>query len=216
MKRISVLFLTLLLTAAALTGCKANVPQDTTGGIAPGTTAAPTTTQPIMDTTETAPDADQGGENSGAVKLLQHIWEAYGKLFSAYGGSMENAVDNAPGALDVTDAEEMTNRFLIPQEQLASIQEGASLVHMMNSNIFTAAAVKIADDADARTVHSAWREAVLNNQWICGQPDRLLMADMGDGYIIMIFGSEDILDVFEEKLTSVYDQAKILYNERVS
>ncbi len=213
MKKFMVMFLTVLLAAAMLAGCRTNVPQDTTGSIAPGTTPAPTTAAPPSSTP--APSGTQGGETVKAVELLQTVWEKFGKGFAAYGGSLENAVDGAPGALDVTAVEEMTTRYLIPQQQLASVAEAASLVHMMNSNIFTTVSVKIADGTDVKTVAEAWRNAIQGNTWICGQPDRLLLADVGEGYLIMAFGSADLLTPYANKLSEAYTQAKTLYNEAI-
>ena len=211
MKKFTILFMTAMLLASALTGCRSNVPQDTTGSIAPGTTAAPTTTVP----TTTPSTGNQGGETT--VQILQSIWDKYGdgERFAAYGGAVESSVSDAPGGLDVTNAEEMTNRYLIPQEQLASVQEAASLVHMMNSNIFTGVAVKVAEGADAKALSAAWRDAIQSNQWICGQPDRLLMADAGQGYMVMAFGSADAIKLFSDKLTAVYPEANILYYEAI-
>lgn len=211
MKKLTIFVMTVLLLASVLTGCRSNVPQDTTGSIAPSTTVPHTTTVP--------PTGTQGGEadTEATVQLLQSIWDKYGddERFAAYGGAVENSVSDAPGGLDVTNAEEMTTRYLIPQEQLASVQEAASLVHMMNSNIFTGVAVKLAEGTDAKAMSAAWRDAIQSNQWICGQPDRLLMADVGEGYMVMVFGSADAIKLFSDKLTEVYPEAKVLYDEAI-
>ncbi|MBQ2785289.1 MAG: hypothetical protein IJF02_02135 [Oscillospiraceae bacterium] len=214
MKKTTVLFMTTLLLVSVLTGCRSNVPQDTTGNIVPSTTTSPTTTAPSTTTPSTD---NQGGETEATAQLLQSIWDKYAdeERFAAYGGAVENSISDAPGSLDVTNAEEMTNRYLVPQEQLKAIQEAASLVHMMNSNIFTAVAVKIGDNADQKALQTAWRDAIQGNQWICGQPDRLLMADIGEGYMVMAFGSADAMELFSGKLAEVYPDAQSLYNEAI-
>lgn len=214
MKKTTVLFMTAAMLVSVLTGCRSNVPQDTTGNIVPGTTTSPTTTAPSTTTPSTD---NQGGETEATAQLLQSIWDKYAddERFAAYGGAVENSISDAPGSLDVTNAEEMTNRYLIPQEQLNAITEAASLVHMMNSNIFTAVAVKIGENADKATLQTAWRDAIQGNQWICGQPDRLLMADVGEGYMVMAFGSADAMEIFSGKLAQVYPDAQSLYNEAI-
>ncbi len=215
MKKYTILLMVALLTVTALTGCRSNVPQDTTGSIAPGTTVPPTTT--TAPSTTIPSTSNQGGETEATAQLLQSIWDKYAdeERFAAYGGAVENSVSDAPGGLDVTNAEEMTNRYLIPQEQLTAIQEAASLVHMMNSNIFTAVAVKIGDNADQKALQTAWRDAIQGNQWICGQPDRLLMADVGEGYMVMAFGSADAMELFAAKLAEVYPDAQSIYDEAI-
>lgn len=214
MKKTTVLIMTALLLVSVLTGCRSNVPQDTTGNIVPSTTTAPTTTAPSTTTPSTS---NPVGETEATAQLLQSIWDKYAddERFAAYGGAVENSTSDAPGSLDVTNAEEMTNRYLIPQEQLTAITEAASLVHMMNSNIFTAVAVKIGDNADQKTLQTAWRDAIQGNRWICGQPDRMLMTDVGEGYMVMAFGSADAMELFAGKLAEVYPDAQNIYNEAI-
>lgn len=214
MKKSISLLMTVMMLTSVLAGCRSNVPQDTTGNIVPSTTVPPTTTAPSTTTPSTG---DQGGETEATAQLLQSIWDKYAEdeRFAVYGGAVENSVSDAPGSLDVTNAEEMTNRYLIPQEQLTAIAEAASLVHMMNSNIFTAVAVKTGENADKTALQSAWRDAIQGNRWICGQPDRMLMAEVGEGYMVMAFGSADAMELFSGKLAEVYPDAKNIYNEAI-
>lgn len=211
------MFMVTMLIVTALTGCRSNVPQDTTGQIMPSSTA-PTTgnTQP----SSTAPSTTQNGNSDNAtesVQILSAIWNQYGEgdKFAAYGGGVENAVDNAPGALNMADTEELTTRYLIPQDQLTAIREGASLVHMMNNNIFTGVVVTLSESGDMKTLFEAWRDAIQGNRWICGQPDRLLMANVDDSHLIMAFGSAEAMSTFTSKLSAAHSGAKILYNEAI-
>ena len=103
----------------------------------------------------------------------------------------------------------------VPENSLQEVTEGASLVHMMNSNIFTGVVFKLSEDAAAEDLAKDWRDAIQGNRWICGMPDRLILADVDGQHILMVFASKDILTTFENKLTSQYPQARILYNEAV-
>ena len=185
MKKFTILCMVALLIAATLAGCRSNVPQDTTGNIVPSTTTAPTTTAPTTQTT-TTPGGDENA-SSQSVQILTKIWEQYGEdeRFACYGGTVEQATNDAPGALNVSNTEELTAAYLIPQDQLASVSEAASLVHMMNSNIFSSVAVKLAEGADQKALADAWRTAIQGNRWICGQPDRMLIAGVEDGCLVM-------------------------------
>ncbi len=214
MKKYMIFLMTTVLLLS-LVGCRSNVPQDTTGSIVPSTTTVPVTTQP---TTTTAPTTGTNtNTESGSVQLLSAIWTLYAEdeRFASYGGSVQSAATDAPGALDMANAEELTTAYLIPQEQLSAIAEAASLVHMMNSNIFTGAVVRLAQGADMKTLYEAWRDAIQNNRWICGQPDRLLMASVDGEYLVMAFGSTDAMKLFSTKLPAAHEQAQILYDEAV-
>ena len=105
-------------------------------------------------------------------------------------------------------------KYLLPEAQLAGIRDGASLVHMMNGNIFTAAAIGLGDGVDAQTLASAWRDTIRQNRWICGQPDKLVMYRIGD-QILMAFGSADAMQVWEAKTAEAFPDAHELYNEAV-
>ena len=210
MKKFVFTLLSVVLTVLMCSGCRANVPQDTSGNIVPTTTTLPQQTTPTMTTA--------GNETRNqSVEILQNIWNQYGEedRFSCYGGEIEQSVSDAPGSLDVKNTEEMVNRYLLPEGQLASVEEGASLVHMMNSNIFTGVAVKLAPSADMTGLYEAWRDAIQKNRWICGQPDRLLMADVGGTHLLMVFGSTEAVQTFSDKLGIAYPQARVLYVEAI-
>ena len=134
---------------------------------------------------------------------------------AVYGGAVENSVADGPGDLDMMNADELTTRYLLPESHLPLVQEGASLVHLMNNNIFTAAVFKLTDSQRLNTVAKDLRDNVQQNRWICGQPDKLLIADMGDGQLLMVFGSNDAMDGFRTNMTKVYPNANILYSENI-
>jgi hypothetical protein len=216
MRKITRMLAAIMLLSAVLTACRSNIPQDTNGVITttvPATTAGPATTMPAT----TVPGSSQPtGEATGSVAILEAVWARFGEneKFSTYGGSIENAVTDAPGPLNMAATEELTGSYLLPADKLGSISEGASLVHMMNANIFTAVVVKVAG-GDVQPLFESWRDAIQSNRWICGQPDRLLMAVVDEGYLLMSFGGSDAMNLFQAKLAEVVPQVRILYNEAI-
>lgn len=214
MKFIAYLLLVVCLLAS-LTGCRRNVPQETDGSIVP--TDSTGESKPTQSTYHTEPEIPQGTAETESARILNKIWESYGEdeRFAAYGGQVEMAVNDGPGDLDITATEEMTTRYLIPQEQLAMVTEGASLVHLMNNNIFTAVVFRVRDGSQMKTLADAWHKAIQENRWICGQPDRLLLAQVDDNHILMSFASQDLMSSFEGKLQTAYPTTKILYKEAI-
>ena len=85
----------------------------------------------------------------------------------------------------------------------------------MNNNIFTAAAFGMKQDADLKAEAKALRDGLQKTQWICGQPDRLLVAQV-DGHLLMAFAAKEAMDTFRQNLQSVYPSASILYDEAVT
>lgn len=202
-------FLLAALMAFSVTACAPSMNETT----APSTTPATTPTQPSTQST-TVPAIDN---QNGSTQTLFAIWNTYKDedRFAAYGGAVENSVADAPGALDLSNTEEITGRYLLPEDQLANVTEAASLVHMMNNNIFTAAVFGLKDGTDMQTVADALFDNVMNNQWICGQPDKLVIADMGSNQLLMVFGSNEAVEVFKTNMAGVYADAKILYEETI-
>ena len=197
------------LMAFSMTACAPSMNETT----APSTVPATTPTQPSTQST-TVPANDN---QNGSTQILSAIWDSYKEedRFAAYGGAVENSVADAPGELDMTNTEEITGRYLLPEDQLANVTEAASLVHMMNNNIFTAAVFGLKDGADMQAIAEVLFDNVMNNQWVCGQPDKLVLADMGSNQLLMAFGSNEAMEVFKTNMAGVYASANILYEETI-
>ena len=146
-----------------------------------------------------------------ALEILETVWGEFGEdeKFFAMGGDYDNMVDNAPGA--VTNADFISGVLLVPAG--TETLEAASLVHGMNLNSFTAGAFKVADAAAfAETMH----EAIASNQWMCGFPEKMVIATFGNEYVLAMFGVNDAINPFEEKLVAAYPEATIVYSEAIA
>lgn len=175
-----------------------------------GATTAPSqTTQP----TTTAPEQIRGP--ASAVEALESVWNLFAEeeKFWVVGGGYNNAVDNAPGTVELTDTDYLTVSMLIPEAQLGSVTEAASMVHAMNGNNFTSGVYKVADvSAFADAMHTALK----NHQWICGMPELLKIVDLGGGYVLVAFGINDAMTPFFQKLATAQPQAVTLVDEPVA
>lgn len=190
MKKIfsAILALTLVL---ALTACGGNAAQETEG--------VPAQEMP-----------------ASALEILETVWAEYAEeeKFPVIGGSMAAPVDNAPGSFDLAD-ESLNYLLLVPADQTANITEAASMIHAMNTNTFTCAAFKLAGGVAAADFGAAMKDAVLNNQWMCGFPDRLLIRSFGDSYVVVAFGVNDAMDPFETHLTTAYPGMETIASETI-
>lgn len=153
---------------------------------------------------------------ASALEILENVWAQYAEeeKFPVIGGSMAAPVDNAPGSFDLAD-ENLPYLLLVPAEQMDSITEAASMIHAMNTNTFTCAAFRLADGVTAADFGAAMKDAVLNNQWMCGFPDRLLIRAFGDNYVVMAFGVNDAMDLFETHLTAAYPGMETIASETI-
>lgn len=207
MKRYTALFLAFAL-AFCLAGCRRMTEEDTTG-----------MTDPMTGPTQS--DPTHGGstqtEANGAAGILTAVWEKYAEdeRFAVYGGMMDAPVDNAPGNLDLTNGDELASKYLMNADLLAQVDEGASLTHLMNNNLFSAAAFRLKAQTNAEAFAKSLRDNIQKNQWICGQPDRLLIARAEGDYLVVAFGSEDAMKTFSSRFTQCFSGAKTFYSEAV-
>ena len=149
-----------------------------------------------------------------ATALLTAVWDAHSddEKFPAAGGDYENPVEDAPGAVSIADADNLNYMLTLPVEDAGKIDGAASLSHMMNANTFTAGAFHIANAPDVDAVVSDLKDNIMNRQWMCGFPDKLVILTMGD-FVVSCFGAEELVDQFRDTLTSVYSEASVVCDE---
>lgn len=174
---------------------------------------APETSAP---TAATKPRAGLPGQTA-ASGVLKQIWDAYDEQerFAAYGGMMEHPAENVPGDLDMQLAMLWAPRYRVPLAHLDKLEEGASLCHLMNGNLLTATAFRLAENADTAKIAQDWRWELQHSYWVAGQPNRLLLAQVEKSFLLMAFGSRDQVQTLKKKLLLIY-KADILYDEPIT
>lgn len=167
------------------------------------------------DVTETPAPEAATVDVADATELLTNVWGTYteAELFPIGGGDYENVVMDAPGKYDVSKAEEMDSVLGLPQSNAAMIDDAASMMHMMNANTFTCGAYHLTDASKQQAFADALKENIMNRQWMCGFPDTLLIASVGDEYVVSAFGNAEIMETFKTKLTAQYEAAEVMYEE---
>ena len=152
---------------------------------------------------------------ANALEVMTNIWALYERdeKFSVYGGNpKENYEDNvwdAPANYDLAD-ENITFNLLVPADQLANVDDVASMTHGMMANNFNSAVFHVTGDIKAFS--EALYQSVSGNIWMCGMPDRVVIASIGS-YVVMAYGVENALTPFETHLMQAYPEAQTLYNE---
>ena len=158
--------------------------------------------------------AGQGGESRYARSLdvLDAVVKAYGgdELFSMYGGNQENAVMDGPGSFDISKTDELDYSLGLPQDQFANIEDAASMVHMMNANTFTGAAYRLKEGTDAGAFADSVKAGIMARQWVCGQPDTLLIINVDGRYVITAYGEKGIMETFKNKALEALDGAQVI------
>ena len=151
---------------------------------------------------------DNSGNNSqpaSALELLNAVWANYSDddKFPAAGGDFDeaNMTEDAPGTFPAADA--------------SKLSDAASLTHMMNANTFTAGAFHVASSSDVDSVVSDLKDNIMNRQWMCGFPDKLVILTLGD-YVVSCYGAEDLVDQFSGKVTETFADAAVVCDEAIA
>ena len=151
-----------------------------------------------------------------ATALLTAVWDAHSddEKFPAAGGDYETSVDDAPGAFDPSNADNLNFLLTVPTEDASLIDDAASLMHMMNANTFTCGALRVKNGDDAAKLAEDLRDAIQNKQWMCGFPDKLVIFTY-DQYVVSLYGDEELVNTFRDKFTATYSDSTIAYDEAI-
>ena len=149
--------------------------------------------------------AKGGFEAESATALLETVWGSYAddEKFAIMGGDYDNNVSDAPGKFNHENAEYMDSLLAIPADAAAMVDDAASIIHMMNANTFTAGAFHLSDAANEEAFVVAVKESVMNRQWMCGFPEKLVIVTDGSGYVVSAYGNGEAVENFKSKLVEM-------------
>lgn len=207
MKRLVAMLLCCVL-AFSMTGC-GNKGDDTQKD----SQSESTNTQPESQPENSENNTQTGGD---ALSLMTTVWDNFPEdnKFACFGGNQtEDAVQGAAGKFDVSDTDGMTYTLLIPADVQANVDDAASLIHLMNANTFTSAAVHVTN-GDAAGAADKIKDTIKNNQFMCGFPEKIAIITAGD-YVMYAFGAGDLIDSFVNIAGDKINGATVVCNETV-
>ena len=211
MKKMITLLLAFVMVAAMVAGCGPKKNTETTEA----------TTEPVETTEAVAVPAS-------ALEVLETVWALHGSKieYTVVGGDAayhaaqmekdENyMMPSAPGKFNLDESEELIWKMLVPEAEVAKISDAATVTHMMNSNNFNCGVYRVSA-ADAETFIAAMKTAILENQWMCGMPESLLIATIADEFVLVAYGINDAMGPFETDFVSAYPAAELVVDEAIA
>ena len=166
-------------------------------------------TKPETKPTETPeqPKEDKPASSGDPLSLLSTVWNTYSED--------EMFASTEPMSMDVGDTDTLVYQLTFPADDAALIDSAAALLHMMNMNTFTCGAYHAADAKDVTKLASDLRDAIQGKQWMCGFPDKLVIVTM-DNYVLGMYGDEELINTFRDKLLASYSAAAVVYDEAIA
>lgn len=206
MKKLFAILMCAVMTASVFSACgsEPDTP-DTPDNDTPVVTDADNEEPPVEPETPEVTITD-------TLELLTNVWNNYpeDQKFAVAGGM---DVMDGPGKYEVPGSGEVLDNMLgFPQDSEELIDDAASMIHMMNSNTFTGAAYRLKNADDAADLMLKIKDNIMARQWICGFPDKMIVASVGN-YVISAFGKEEPIESFKTNLAAVYPDAVISYEE---
>ena len=160
-----------------------------------------------------------------ALEILEKTYGKYTeeeKAFPVAGGAGDNMNWEGPGKVDMTaNGTDLSFIVYVPEAEVANLTDAATMQHAMNANTFTAAALRVKEGTDAKAFAKTMKDAILGTQWMCGFPEKLVIATVGD-YVVMCFGKAGVEDPsfnlvadFVTALTTAYPTATVAVEEAI-
>lgn len=196
------------------------------------TTTKPTTTKPattksettkpetsIPETTTSTPETEEPAEITIASpsEVINSAWALFGEdeKFPVAGGDFSSGElyeEAAPFSLD--NPAELDRLTGFPAAEISKIDSAASMIHMMNTNTFSAGAFHVTAGTDMDALCQSIKDNVLSRRWMCGFPDKVIVAKVGD-YIVCAYGLNETVDPFVAHLSEAYSFTTIAFDEKI-
>ena len=145
------------------------------------------------------------------ISILSNAIGQYKKGDVVFNISLDTVIDmeEAPGMLQIM--------LYIPEELMESITGAATMTHM-NPNSFTGAALELAEGTDVAQFAETMKDTILNTQWMCGFPEKLMIATVGENFVVIAFGLDNeeapLITVFQHHLKAGNgEDVAVLYTE---
>ena len=158
----------------------------------------------------------QGTTVTSAVDFYTQVWDAFGEdnQFPCAGGDAEHETEG-PAKFVLNEENKETFQYLLHvTDELYDMLEDdvATLQHMMNTNTFSSAVAKLKDPSKASSFAKEYTEAIQNQQWMCGFPDKVTVISV-DAYVVIAYGMDELIDCLVDKCSTIAPQSTVLADE---
>lgn len=178
-----------------------------------GNTEKKESTTPATETTETTETTPVAAD---ALEILTTVWGSYEEAdkFPVGGGDAENMSQEGPAKFNVAAVEELEATFGVSADLAAQIDDAATMMHAMMANNFAMGVYHLTDASAVDTFATTLKDALLAKQWLCGQPEKVMIITIGD-YVVAGYGLNDLIETFKNKVTGAYTSATVVAEESI-
>lgn len=158
-------------------------------------------------------DENMGTEGATALNVIETFWPGFlAEMEVVFGGPADGYFGYT--TYEKTTAEDMDAMIAFPVSEYDKVGDVAYAMHMMNANNLTAVVCNLNNAEDAQTVADAIKDNVMNRQWICGFPEKVIVYSF-DGGVFYAFGNGQAIDGLSTSFAAAYENATLLYEENL-
>ena len=138
--------------------------------------------------------------------ILRKTWSEYTNedRFKIMGGHFTSPVVGLPAKYDLTQTTDLVQMYCFPEAQLETIDDAATMIDLYNAGRFTAGVYHVASAESAADVVEGIKNQVPANEWHGEKPEKLCIMKIDEQYIVSVYGREELVDQFQQKMKSVY------------
>ncbi|MBR2445412.1 MAG: hypothetical protein IKB28_01950 [Clostridia bacterium] len=238
MKKILAITLALMMLAMALVACDTQEPSNENTTDAEATTEAKTEAGTSAETeagtsAETEADSSTTTEETttaapaelaykSAEELLKLLMDAYNAnatedtMLYVCGGNpynFETTNPEGPAKFVALEDGDYDANLGYPTADISKQDDAASMFNMMNINVFNCYAVHFTNSADVDAMATAIKDNILARQWICGAPEKLVIAKMPGDYLVVVWGAVEfggVVDPFTASFATTVEGSSIV------
>ena len=135
------------------------------------------------------------------IDILNTVYENYTEEEKSY--------FQVPSEVDFED-ENMPSILLYDDTAKAMVESAAMYKHPMLTNNLCIASYRLTEGSDVKEFSDIMEEKMLNNQWMCGIPEKIIVVSLGEDYVVVGYGMGENIDTVVSALRANYETAEVL------
>lgn len=150
-----------------------------------------------------------------ASDILTTVWEEYTERFDIMGGHFETAVIGMPAKYDLTQTVDLVQMYCVPENEVQTLDDAATMINLYNAGAFTAGAFHVSDVEQTQSFIEGIESQVSINQWHGEKPEKLLIIEIEEQYVVSVYGREVLVNEFKQKLLNIYSKMATVAVEQI-
>ena len=157
-------------------------------------------------------------EIADAADILIKVWDTYAEeeRFDSMGGHFTAGAMGVPAKYDLAQTTDLVEMYCVPETYLQIIDDAATIIDFYNAARFTAGVYHVIEQEAIPSLVAEMKAQVANNEWHGEVPEKMMVIKVDEQYVVAVYGREELVNQFKQKLESVYQtMIEVLVEEKL-